>query len=347
MLVVVALGGNALLRRGEPTDANAQRHNVQAAACVLARIATDHQLVITHGIGPQIGMLALQSEAYGDVCSYPLDVLGAESEGMIGYLIEQGIRNAIPGRETASLLAQVLVDADDPGFSMPDKPVGRAYARDEAERLQRERGWTLAPDGQNWRRVVASPKPLRILELAAIRALVAQDIIVTCVGGGGVPVIRQQDGNLRGVEGVIDEDLSAAMLARELGADALLLLTDVPGIQLDFGTDHARTLAEITPFRLRRIPLAAGSIRPKALAAADFVEQHGGLAAIGLLEEAAGMLAGVAGTQVRWRCDRRPHQRAAATVEGGSPGCAAASSDVTSAHTAVGPDRDGSWQGTV
>jgi carbamate kinase len=298
MLVVAALGGNALLRRGQPAEARIQRDNVAVAVEALAEIATDHDLVVTHGNGPQVGLLALQSEAYKAVAPYPLDVLGAESEGMIGYLLEQGLENALPGRSTATLLTQVVVDADDPAFGAPTKPVGPMYERDEAERLASERGWSIAPDGSGWRRVVASPEPRRIVCLPAIRTLLDAGMIVICVGGGGVPVTLDQRGCLYGVEAVIDKDLSAALLAQELGADALLLLTDVPAIAVDRGKPTARQLRTATASELERLHLPAGSMGPKAEAVSRFVRATGGFAAIGALADVSAILAGRAGTRV-------------------------------------------------
>ena len=306
MRVVVALGGNALLRRDEPAEAEVQRRNIAVAVPALAELARAHELVVTHGNGPQVGLLALEAEAYRAVRPYPLDVLGAESEGMIGYLLEQGLGNVLPGRRAATLLTQVIVDADDPAFGAPSKPVGPVYTKGHAQRLARERGWTIAPDGERWRRVVPSPEPRRIVELEAIRILVEAGVIVICVGGGGVPVI-EASGGLRGVEAVIDKDRSAALLARELGAEALLLLTDVAAIEAEHGTPTARPLARVTAAELAVLGLPSGSMGPKAEAAATFVRETGGLAGIGALPDAAAILAGRAGTRVvddRPRSDR-------------------------------------------
>jgi carbamate kinase len=296
--VVAALGGNALLRRGEPADAATQRRNVAAAAVSLAAIAAHHELVVTHGNGPQVGLLALQAEAYREVTPYPLDVLGAESEGMVGYLVEQGIRNRLPSREAATLLTQVVVDGEDPAFLEPAKPIGPVYEEAEARALAARRRWTVAPDGSGWRRVVPSPEPRRIVELAPIRQLVDAGVVVICAGGGGVPVTEDASGRLTGVEAVIDKDLAAALLARELEADALLLLTDVDGIALGFGTAAARPLRAATPAELRALDLPAGSMGPKAEAAARFVEGGGLLASICSLDRASAALAGEAGTLV-------------------------------------------------
>jgi carbamate kinase len=294
MRVVAALGGNALLRRGEPMDAATQRRNVAVAAHALAGIADEHELVVTHGNGPQVGLLALQTEAYPEGGSYPLDVLGAESEGMIGYLLAQGLRNALGPREIATLLTQVVVERDDPAFSAPSKPIGPVYEED----IGAERGWVMRPDGRRWRRVVASPEPRSIVELRTIRRLVEAGVLVICTGGGGVPVTAGDDGRLTGVEAVVDKDLAAALLAQQLEADALLLLTDVPSVMLDWGTEHERPLARATPADLAALALATGSMGPKALAASRFAQASGGRAAIGALEDAAALLDGTCGTVV-------------------------------------------------
>jgi carbamate kinase len=298
MLVVVALGGNALLRRGEPADESHQRHNVEIAADALAELARDHQVVVTHGNGPQVGLLALQGDAYPLVTPYPLDVLGAESEGMIGYLLEQALGNRLPETATATLLTQVVVDVGDPAFAMPSKPIGPVYEYETATRLAAERSWTIAPDGGHWRRVVASPEPHRIVELQTIRTLVQAGVLVVCVGGGGVPVRVDEHGALHGVEAVIDKDRSAALLARELQADALLLLTDVPYVEHDHATALAQPIREATVHEIDPSEFESGSMRPKIEAACQFVAQTGKLAAIGALADAAKILAGDAGTHI-------------------------------------------------
>jgi carbamate kinase len=298
MRIVVALGGNALLRRGEPAEADVQRRNVEVAVGAVAELAASHEIVVTHGNGPQVGLLALQGESYGEVRPYPLDVLGAESEGMIGYLLEQGLRNALPGREVATLLTQVVVDAGDPAFARPTKPIGRVYREQDARRLAAERGWAVARDGDAWRRVVPSPEPLAIVELETIRILVRAGVLVVCAGGGGIPVVAGTDGALHGVEAVIDKDLAAALLARLLGAEVLLLLTDVPAVERAFGTPVPQPIARTTPGGLRGLRLPSGSMGPKAEAAARFVEATGGRAAIGALADATAILRGEAGTQV-------------------------------------------------
>lgn len=298
MRVVVALGGNALLRRGEPADAATQRANVAAAVPAIAEIARRHEVVVTHGNGPQVGLLALQTDAVAEIAPSPLDVLGAESEGMIGYLLEQELVNELPGRPVATLLTQVVVDAEDPAFAAPTKPIGPVYDEATATRLAAERGWSIAPDGPHWRRVVASPEPRAIVEIAALGLLVGSGVLVVCVGGGGIPVVLDGERGLRGVEAVIDKDLSAALLATALGADRLLMLTDVPCVEAGWRTPAARPLRRATPEELRALAFAPGSMAPKVEAACRFVEATGGVAAIGALGDAAGLLAGERGTQV-------------------------------------------------
>lgn len=298
MRIVAALGGNALLRRGEPLEADIQRRNSARAVEALAPLGREHELVVTHGNGPQVGLLALQALAYPEVAPYPLDVLGAESEGMIGYLLEQELRNALPGRPVATLLTQVVVDPDDPAFRRPSKPIGPVYEEAEARRLAAQRGWTVAPDGPGWRRVVPSPEPRAIVELEAIRLLVGSGVLVVCAGGGGIPVVAGPAGELRGVEAVVDKDLAAALLAELLGADCLLLLTDVRAVVRGFGSERAEPIGEATPEELRAERLDPGSMGPKVEAACRFVERTGGSAAIGALEDAAALAAGRAGTRV-------------------------------------------------
>jgi carbamate kinase len=303
MLVVVALGGNALLRSGQTPSAEAQRRNVRKASRAISRIARTHSVVVTHGNGPQVGLLALQSEASGAKPD-PLDVLGAESEGMIGYMIDQAIANALPGCDVATLLTQVEVDPNDPAFAKPTKPIGPVYAAEEAKRVKRERGWVLARNAEGYRRVVPSPKPLRILELDTIKLLVRSGVIVVCAGGGGIPVSVASSG-VRGVEAVIDKDLSAALLATELRADALLLLTDVPAVYRKWGTGRARPIRRASPGKLRAASFEAGSMRPKVEAACRFAAATGGMAAIGALGDAEKILLRRAGTIIEARRDKR------------------------------------------
>ncbi len=298
MRIVIALGGNALLRRGEPMDAAVQRANVKVAAEAVARVAEHHEIVVTHGNGPQVGLLALQNAAYEPVTPYPLDVLDAETEGMVGYLLEQELGHHLDRERLATLLTQVIVDPADLAFAHPTKFVGPTYAVDDACRLTDTRGWAMARDGDAYRRVVASPEPLEIVELSAIRLLVAWGVTVICNGGGGIPVMADGRGGLQGVEAVIDKDLGAELLARGVEADALLLLTDVDGVYDGWGTDGAARIEEASTVQLRNLDLPAGSMRPKVDAVCRFVERKGGFAAIGALGDAEAILAGEAGTVV-------------------------------------------------
>ena len=306
MLVVIALGGNALLRRGEPLTAENQRTNVRrAAAAIVKVIEAGHQVVICHGNGPQVGLLALQAAAHKPEEAYPLDVLGAESEGMIGYLIEQELENALPGNHrVATLLTQVEVDPADPAFRNPTKPIGPVYRKEEAEKLATQRDWAIAPDGDSYRRVVASPLPKHIPDVSIIRLLIEQNVIVICAGGGGIPVIRRPDGSLIGIEAVIDKDRAAGLLAKDLGAQALLMLTDVDAVYRDWGTPAQKPIRKISPDRLRPEEFPAGSMGPKVEAARDFVLQTGGIAGIGALEDAIGIIEGLRGTLVSSYADR-------------------------------------------
>lgn len=299
MRIVVALGGNALLHRGEALTAANQRCNIGTAVEALAPLVFEHEIVITHGNGPQVGLLALQDAASKPDLHYPLDVLDAESEGMIGYLIEQELNNRLPaGYRCVTLLTQTEVDASDPAFLHPSKPIGPVYTRAEAQQAATARGWQVAADGDYYRRVVPSPRPLRILELAVIEILVAQRVTVICAGGGGVPVVRREDGHLVGVEAVIDKDLASALLACELEADAFVMLTDVAAVFDRWGQADARALRRVSSRRIGQFSFAAGSMGPKVEAAREFVEQTGGFAGVGRLEDVQALLKGKAGTVI-------------------------------------------------
>ena len=300
MRLVVAVGGNALLERGEVPLAAIQEGHVAVAVGALAPLAADHDLVITHGNGPQVGLLANESALDPDLPGpYPLDVLGAESQGMIGYFFLQALENALPGRTVVSLICQTEVDRDDPAFRDPTKFVGPVHDRATAEDLALRRGWQVREDGAAWRRVVASPEPRAVVELGVIRRLMESGAVVICAGGGGIPVVRTDDGLLRGAEGVIDKDLAAALLARQLGADALVLLTDVDGVEVGYGTPEPALIRHTTPARLRDGSYPAGSMGPKVEAACRFVEATGRPAMIGRLEDAPDLLQGTRGTIVR------------------------------------------------
>jgi carbamate kinase len=301
MRVVVALGGNALLKRGEPMTAEAQRGNVRMAAPALAAVAGKHQLVLSHGNGPQVGLLALQAAAFTEVEAYPLDVLGAQTEGMIGYVLEQELGNLLPVEVPfATVLTMIEVDRADPAFENPTKFVGPVYDKSQADQLATEKGWVFKQDGDRWRRVVPSPEPKRIFEIRPIRWLLDKDVVVICAGGGGVPTTYLPDAErtLVGVEAVIDKDLASQLLAREVGADLFVMATDVDGVYTGWGTPEQRKLGRVTAGELRELPFAAGSMGPKVEAAIRFVEATGGRAAIGGLHEIEAIVDGDAGTQV-------------------------------------------------
>ena len=299
MRVVAALGGNALLERGEPPDSDVQQAHIARAVRALAPLAGDHDLVITHGNGPQVGLLAMESARDTALTRpYPFDVLGAQTQGMIGYWLVQALQNALPGRLAGCLVCRTLVSADDPAFANPVKFVGPVYAEARARQLAAEYGWQVRPDGTAWRRVVPSPEPAELLDLPLISELVRTGAIVVCAGGGGVPVTRDAAGFLRGAEAVVDKDLTAALLARALHADALLLLTDVDCVQDQYGTQQARPIRLATPGVLRALRFPAGSMGPKVDAACRFVEATGAMAAIGRLDDAEALLYRKAGTIV-------------------------------------------------
>jgi carbamate kinase len=302
--VVVALGGNALLRRGQPLTAENQRENARAACGALAPLAREHELVISHGNGPQVGLLALQGSAYEDVDVYPLDLLDAQTEGLIGYILEQELGNALPFEQhIATLLTMIEVDRNDPAFASPTKPIGPMYTREEADVLAGEKGWTFKPDADGFRRVVPSPLPQRIFGIPAIRTLLEQGWIVICSGGGGIPTRYTDEPavpgrRLEGVEAVIDKDLASALLAADLGADALVIATDVDAVYADWGTPDQHPIRRTTPAELAAGDFAEGSMGPKVRAACMFVEKTGGTAAIGSIAEIEALLRGEAGTTV-------------------------------------------------
>ena len=302
MRVVVALGGNALLRRGQPMTAENQRENVRVACDHLAPIGEKHELIISHGNGPQIGLLALEQAAYTEVPESPLDVLGAETQGMIGYLVEQELGNRLPfDKPLASLLTMIEVDPDDPAFTDPSKPIGPLYSAAEADKLAAERGWVFKPDGDSMRRVVPSPAPKRIFELRPIRWLLDRGCVVICAGGGGIPVAYRPGRQLTGVEAVIDKDRASALLAGDVGADLLIMATDAAAVFIGFGTPQQRAIAAANPDALLagyEAEFAAGSMLPKVIAACDFAKATGKPAAIGALADIDAMLAGTAGTRV-------------------------------------------------
>jgi carbamate kinase len=302
MRVVVALGGNALLRRGQPMTVENQRENVRVACDHLAPISEQHELIISHGNGPQIGLLALEEAAYAAVPASPLDVLGAQTQGMIGYLIEQELGNRLPfEKPLASLLTMIEVDPDDPAFTDPSKPIGPLYDKSEADKLAAERGWTFKRDGEHMRRVVPSPVPKRIFERRPISWLLQQGCVVICAGGGGIPTAYRSGRQLVGIEAVIDKDRASALLARDIGADILIMATDASAAFVGFGTPGQQAIAQAQPDVLLReygAEFAAGSMLPKVVAACDFAKASGKPAVIGALADIEAMLAGTAGTRV-------------------------------------------------
>jgi carbamate kinase len=299
MLIVTALGGNALLERGQAMTAANQQTNIKRAVRALtALIDEGHRLVITHGNGPQVGMLALQAAAAQQQTAFPLDVLDAESAGMIGYMIEQELRNALKGRSIATLLNQVKVDGLDPAFDRPTKFVGPVYDREAAEKLATEQGWRIAPDGGHWRRVVASPEPKEILGIGVIRLLLRHDVTVICAGGGGIPVVDDSNGVIHGEEAVIDKDLVSALLACNLDADMLLMLTDVDAVYSDFGSADAKPIRELSVRNIEIDAYPPGSMGPKIAAGAKFALATHKPAAIGCLDDALRIVQGDRGTRI-------------------------------------------------
>ena len=298
MRIVIALGGNALLRRGEKMTADNQRENIRIAARALAPIIEEHEVVISHGNGPQVGLLSLQSAAYKEVEEYPLDILGAQTQGMIGYMIEQELGNLLPiGKPIASILTMVEIDPEDPAFSNPTKPIGPVYSEKEARQLAENKGWDIKQDGEYWRRVVPSPEPHRIFELRPIHWLLEKGTVVICAGGGGIPTSYVKKGKLEGVEVVIDKDKASSLLAFELDADLLIMATDTDGVYTDWGGDSQEIISKTTPEKIGQYTFDSGSMGPKVEAACTFVERTGQRAVIGSLNDIKKMVNSLAGTQ--------------------------------------------------
>ncbi|EGU45593.1 carbamate kinase [Vibrio splendidus] len=295
--VVVALGGNALLRRGEPLEADVQRRNIETAVKTISEIAKEYNVVLVHGNGPQVGLLALQGLEYKKVNPYPLDVLGSETQGMIGYMLMQEFKNYLPNRNISCMLTQMTVDPNDPAFADPTKPIGPIYEETEARELAEKFHWIVKPDGQHFRRVVPSPRPTGIVEHEAITQLIEAGHLVICTGGGGIPV-KKEHGKLVGVEAVIDKDMSAAFLAKQLHADALLILTDADAVYLDWGKPNQHALRSTTPGELAKFEFDAGSMGPKIEASCEFIQQGGKVVGIGALEDGLQILQGQAGTNI-------------------------------------------------
>lgn len=312
MRVVVALGGNALQKRGEPMTVENQRENVRIACRALSPVAMEHELVISHGNGPQVGLLSLQASSYDEESIYPFDVLGAQTQSMIGYFIEQELGNLLPfEKPIATLLTMTEVDADDPAMADPTKFVGPVYTEEDAKRLAAEKGWVVKPDGDAWRRVVPSPVPKRIFQIRAIETLLDTGTVVVCAGGGGIPTMylpgdTELEGpwdfnprQLVGVEAVIDKDRSSAVLAENLGADFLVIATDADAVYLDWGTPDQKAIATASPDAIEAYDFPAGSMGPKVEAAADFARQNPGkVAVIGALEDLPEIMAGTKGTRI-------------------------------------------------
>lgn len=301
MKIVITLGGNALLKRGELMSAENQRANLAMACEAIADVAKSHQLVLSHGNGPQVGLLALQSEAYDPIPMYPFDILGAESQGMIGYVFAQEMRNRVQGRDVVSIVTQSIVDSQDPALNNPTKFIGPVYDKDQAQALERSKGWTLKKDGDFFRRVVPSPKPIRIVELPVIKTLVNSGVLVIAAGGGGIPVVENQEGYLTGVEAVIDKDFAASLLAIQLDADLLVIATDVEGVYEGWGTADQQLIKRATPQELMARDFAKGSMGPKVLAACEYVMKTGHEAVIGPLNQIQAMVVGQVGTLISCR----------------------------------------------
>ena len=309
MRIVVALGGNALLKRGEPMTAQNQSANIRLAVEQLAKVKPKNELIISHGNGPQVGLLALQHAAYyaqdSKIEPYPLDVLVSQTVGMIGYMLQQELTNLLPATPTQTLVTQVIVDEHDPAFSKPSKPIGQVYTQAEAEKLAVEKGWTVMPDGQYYRRAVPSPKPQDVTGINAVKALLAQDHIVICGGGGGVPCVKNAQGQLTGVEAVVDKDLATAVIANQLDADLFIIATDVNATCVNFQKEGERKIAKANPAALEALSaeFAAGSMGPKVQAVINFVKATGKDAAIGSLADIEDIVAGKAGTRVSLSVD--------------------------------------------
>ncbi len=302
MRIVIALGGNALLRRGDPMTTEVQRRNIRTAAEAIAPLAAEHSIVVVHGNGPQVGLLSLQAESYHDAEPYPLDVLDAGTQGMVGYLIQQELRSLLPpDRHVATLLTMITVDPGDPAFASPAKFVGPVYAKEAADALAAEKGWAFKPDGTSWRRVVPSPQPRQILEIQPISWLLERGAVVICTGGGGIPIMYSSSsgsGEVVGVEAVIDKDLASELLAEDVAADLFVMATDVDGVYVGWATPQQRRLDRATPEELAGYQFAAGSMGPKVEAASRFAAKTGKRAAIGSLADITGIVAGQAGTSV-------------------------------------------------
>ena len=298
MRIVLSIGGNALLKRGEAMSEATQQKNIAEAVRSMGSILNEHEVLITHGNGPQVGLLALQAENYKDVPAYSLDILGAESQAMVGYMLLEALQQAHPNKRFVNIVTRSLVSCDDPAFDNPTKFIGAVYSKERALEMAKWHHWSVKPDGQYWRRVVPSPEPIEVLEAGAIESLMQAGFTVIAAGGGGVPMVRDEAGTLYGVEAVIDKDLAASLLAQALGADLFLIVTDVDAVYTHFGETDARAIYQTTPDELSECFFPAGSMGPKVKAASRFVKCTGHRAAIGSLSEIEGLLLGTTGTQI-------------------------------------------------
>ena len=298
MRIMLSIGGNALLKRGEAMSEATQQKNIAEAVRSMGSILNEHEVLITHGNGPQVGLLALQAENYKDVSAYSLDILGAESQAMVGYMLLEALQQAHPNKRFVNIVTRSLVSCDDPAFDNPTKFIGAVYSKERALEMAKWHHWSVKPDGQYWRRVVPSPEPIEVLEAGAIESLMQAGFTVIAAGGGGVPMVRDEAGTLYGVEAVIDKDLAASLLAQALGADLFLIVTDVDAVYTHFGETDARAIYQTTPDELSECFFPAGSMGPKVKAASRFVKRTGHRAAIGSLSEIEGLLLGTKGTQI-------------------------------------------------
>ena len=299
MKILMALGGNALLQRGQPQEASVQMQNIERASKLIAGIAKHHHVVLCHGNGPQVGLLSLMYHAYKDVTPYPLDVLVAETQGMIGYMLQHALHNE-GVEKVVTLVTQIEVDPNDPAFATPTKPIGPVYDKETALKMAHDKGWEIAPDGKFYRRVVASPHPKNVVELQAALALIDAGYFIIFCGGGGIPVIEdKKTGRLVGTEAVIDKDRAASLVAVELNMDLFMILTDVDAIYVNWGTKDQKAIKEISPTELKKLDFARGSMGPKVEAACNFVFKTNKTAKIGDLFKGDALLNGSSGTTIR------------------------------------------------
>jgi len=298
MLIVLALGGNALLQRGEPQEEENLVNNIKRAVKAIANLAKDHTLILCHGNGPQVGLLSLQADAYHEVKPYGLDVLCAESQGMIGYLLQRELNSELKDKTVVTLITQVIVDHNDPAFKQPSKPIGPFYSKEEANQYQQEKNWQFIEEKNGFRRIVPSPMPFEIVELPLIKLLVENRCLVICGGGGGISVFKNVNNQLVGIESIIDKDLTAAEIAIALKADKFVILTDIDGVYKNWEQKNAQVIRNITSDELEQMQFAAGSMEPKIKAATKFVQDTNKKVMIGALIDAEKVLREEAGTTI-------------------------------------------------